>query len=416
MKPDTSAVLERLQQLLDKPPQPAEAQPQPSVPAEVNPVEQQIASLVAAINQFDMRRNQVGQLNPRNPGFHNAIIQFLKRGLRRLFSWYTRPLNSTNEALSHALWNVQTTLSLIGADREKERQFGGTLLQTVNDLNAGLAARFSETEEQLRAHIDGLRQEFVHGSGQDKAEALGSAESFQRAKAAAGLLFNDPIMITADESGRPRWKSTNERVIERAWILRHLGVVPVGAGILDVGCAESLLPLELASCGYKVTGIDIRMYGLNHPNLHFIQGDMTTVELPANAFDVAIALSTLDHIGLGWYGDPKGGAAELMSAVTKIYHALRPGGMFMVTVPYGISGATPLHRIFNHEQLLEMLTGFAIVEMEYGLRFDDHTWLAPVDEEVAASRPHDPADYRPGAVALAICSKRNSAPPGAEER
>lgn len=35
---------------------------------------------------------QVGRINPRPPGLHNQLIQLVKKAVRRLLTWYTRPL------------------------------------------------------------------------------------------------------------------------------------------------------------------------------------------------------------------------------------------------------------------------------------------------------------------------------------
>jgi hypothetical protein len=45
----------------------------------------------------------VGEINPRPPGLHNQAIQFMKKVMRRVLTWYTRPLHQFHAAVSRAL-------------------------------------------------------------------------------------------------------------------------------------------------------------------------------------------------------------------------------------------------------------------------------------------------------------------------
>jgi len=45
----------------------------------------------------------VGQLNPRNPGLLNRIIQALKKMMQRSLSWYTRPLQDFHGSVARAI-------------------------------------------------------------------------------------------------------------------------------------------------------------------------------------------------------------------------------------------------------------------------------------------------------------------------
>ena len=63
----------------------------------------------------------------------------------------------------------------------------------------------------------------------------------------------------------------NERIIEVPFVLQRL---PKSGRILDVGCSNSALSLQLACMGYQVTAIDVRHYPFSHPNLKFYQEDI----------------------------------------------------------------------------------------------------------------------------------------------
>jgi len=395
----------------------------------------EIDSVPPAISNFDNWRNQVGQLNPRRPGIHNSFIQFFKRVMRRLLSWLIRPLNHTDLALSEVLWKmsaiVQETQEVVGsivqlqrqqqavadgamqalraeavAARQEDaariaadRQLTNALLQTVQDLNSRIAE-----SEAVKHSVSSLRREFAAASVDARVEALRSAEARDGLKAAEGLWFNDPIQIAYDESGKPQWSSTSEQIVERTWIYRQLASLPAGLRILDMGCGDSTLPIELASSGYSVTGVAARPYKLEHPNFRFLQGDIVDTDVGRN-FDAVVALSMLDRVGLGGRRDAREADMELESAIARVREVLTPGGMFLLSAAYGIAAVTPQQRIFDGSELRRLLSGFAIQTAQYAVRVNRRVWMAPVDESNAASRPYDPSTYSPGALALLACRK-----------
>jgi hypothetical protein len=73
------------------------------------------ASLTPAPSAYDLRElhanlaacnalhTAVGTLNPRRPGLHNKIIQFVKKVMRRALTWYTRPLHLFQGAVTRTL-------------------------------------------------------------------------------------------------------------------------------------------------------------------------------------------------------------------------------------------------------------------------------------------------------------------------
>ena len=67
----------------------------PSMVSDIRPVSQKqdftgsAVELEACISAAE----QVGEVNPRLPGFANDQIQFVKRLMRRSLGWYTRPLH-----------------------------------------------------------------------------------------------------------------------------------------------------------------------------------------------------------------------------------------------------------------------------------------------------------------------------------
>ncbi|MBR8839831.1 MAG: DUF268 domain-containing protein [Stigonema ocellatum SAG 48.90 = DSM 106950] len=230
--------------------------------------------------------------------------------------------------------------------------------------------------------------------------------SVDEARIGSELWFNEPIIVGYRENGEAYWAGTNERIFEKSFVLQSLSRLYDSSNItvLDVGAAESLLAYELACLNYSVTAIDIRPIGLSHPNLKFVKSDICKPVIPPASFDCVVALSTLEHIGLGWYGDETGETFDC-EAVKQIHILLKPRGSFILTVPYGKKAVTPVHRIYDKESLHTLIQGFDISLAVYGVRLDDFTWTMTDDEVEASLKEHNPHNYLPGAVAMLVCKK-----------
>ncbi|HMH55052.1 MAG TPA: hypothetical protein VK535_02235, partial [Gemmatimonadales bacterium] len=99
------------------------------------------------------------------------------------------------------------------------------------------------------------------------------------------------------------WEAVvSEQVVEGPLVLQHLRATD--RQVLDFGGYESVLPLQLASLGHEVTVLDQRRYPLTHPNLTVRAADLYDPGLRFDEpFDSIISVSTIEHLGLGRYGD-----------------------------------------------------------------------------------------------------------------
>ena len=149
----------------------------------------------------------------------------------------------------------------------------------------------------------------------------------------------------------------SERIVEYPLVFQYLD--RNCRSILDFGCAEDLLPIHLASLGYKVTGLDFRDYPFTHPNFKFIQTDILNWEPQKEEFDCVISVSTIEHVGLGGYGDPVCNDGDRI-AVNKAFATLRSGGKLIITVPFGKFTIKRNTRIYDHEKLCELIPNIEI--------------------------------------------------------
>ena len=132
--------------------------------------------------------------------------------------------------------------------------------------------------------------------------------------------------------------------------------------VLDVGSTESLLIYELLHRGYAVLGIDQRPY--QEPNKYTEIMDITHHYLSyKKKYDYIVAISTVEHIGLGAYGDIKNNIGD-KEAIINIANLLQPNGYFIITLPNKHLG-TDTGRGYSYQAFNELINGlFGIVHFE----------------------------------------------------
>ena len=154
----------------------------------------------------------------------------------------------------------------------------------------------------------------------------------------------------------------SERIVEYALCFANLEKEPSKkVKILDIGCYYSNFPIQLASMGYSVTGIDMMKYELTHPNFRFIKGNINKLNFKKNKYDIITCISTLEHIGLAVYGDNLNLDAD-GRAVNTIYKLLKPGGVILVTVPFGKKGRTDSYRSYDWDNIMKLFRNFRVLE------------------------------------------------------
>lgn len=94
------------------------------------------------------------------------------------------------------------------------------------------------------------------------------------------------------------------------------------AKILEAGCGTGWLSAELRRFG-KVTACDIgskiiEIAQTNYPDIDFRSGDVHTVDLPVNSFDVVVTSQVLTHV------------ADQPAFVHRLAELLKPGGFLLI--------------------------------------------------------------------------------------
>ena len=256
-------------------------------------------------------------------------------------------------------------------------------------------ARLDETRDVLGREI---AHRLMHASldaglpavTQGLADVLNYAESSRGFRAEAGLWLNPPIVVEY-APGAARISVVNERIVETPFVMAHLGALPVGARILDVGADESTVSFSLASLGYDVTALDLNGYPFEHPNLQVVTAPLEQFD-PPTPFDAIVCLSSIEHFGLGAYGPDSHDLAADVDAMTRLREMTRRGGRLVLTTPYGDAGINALERTYDDDGLGRLLAAWDDPVISIAVKRSDTTWSPRRDGEIV----------QPGALQVAL--------------
>ncbi len=192
----------------------------------------------------------------------------------------------------------------------------------------------------------------------------------------------------------------SERVVEIPWVFRQLEGV-AASRILDIGTAFSppvyqrllvRLPQDVQTADLAQTDI---------PGLKCHVADVRRMPFAADTFDVAICISTLEHVGMdnAIYGVPSGGEGD----VSALRELRRVAHTVLVTVPAGADANMGWQRQYDPATFRQAVdeAGLAVQHLDV-FAYDAETGWAPAEEHGVAD-----CHYGQGSVAAAavICAQ-----------
>jgi SAM-dependent methyltransferase len=134
--------------------------------------------------------------------------------------------------------------------------------------------------------------------------------------------------------------------------------------ILDVGSYRHLILGLLAH--YKVTTVDVRERKPESDNEEVITCDAKELTVADGSFPLVVSLCTLEHFGLGRYGDDFDLDGD-RKAFAEMKRAVAPGGrlVFSTTISRTAQIVFNAHRIYTRAMLHDLCEGFECEEERF---------------------------------------------------
>lgn len=134
----------------------------------------------------------------------------------------------------------------------------------------------------------------------------------------------------------------------------------------DIGCATGSFPaMQLASGIEHCTVFEVRPARVDHERVTVRVHDLTYDEAEAE-FDLVTCLSTIEHVGLGRYGDPLDPWGDVKMAAN-LRRLVKPGGLLMLSLPVGRGTVVyNAHRIYSRRRVRELFGDLRVVAQASG--------------------------------------------------
>lgn len=136
--------------------------------------------------------------------------------------------------------------------------------------------------------------------------------------------------------------------------------------VLDVG---SYTPFVLGlAASYDVTSLDVReRRGVQPRRSRVLVSDAKRIDAPDETFDAVVSLCSLEHFGLGRYGDAFDLDAD-RAAAGEMSRVLRPGGHLILSTT--VTRGPPVlwwnaHRVYRRQQIRALMDGLELQEERF---------------------------------------------------
>lgn len=163
----------------------------------------------------------------------------------------------------------------------------------------------------------------------------------------------------------------DERVVEYPWLFAQLPKRP--GRVLDAGSALNhrfLLdraPLSDAELTIMTLAPEKRCYWSR--SISYVYGDLRRTMFESGSFDVIASISTIEHIGLDntlhYTADAskkESDASGFVPAILEFRRLLKPGGLCLITVPFGRQGVHGWYQVFDLAMVHRVIDSFGPVQ------------------------------------------------------
>lgn len=164
-----------------------------------------------------------------------------------------------------------------------------------------------------------------------------------------------------------------------AWVARIIRKISPEKHI-DI--SSTLYFCSILSAFVKTEFYDFRPANLELDNLTCLQADLTNLHFKSNSIISLSCMHTIEHIGLGRYGDPLNPDGDI-KAIAELKRVCAIGGNLFIVVPVGIRRIQfNAHRIYHPQDIISYMDGFAL--KDFSLITDDGLFIENSDLNVAA--------------------------------
>jgi len=154
-----------------------------------------------------------------------------------------------------------------------------------------------------------------------------------------------------------------------AWAIR---VVKVINPVKHIDISSSLYFCSTLSAFIPTEFYDYRPANLTLDKLQTGKADLTKLHFESNSVDSLSCMHTIEHIGLGRYGDPIDPEGDV-KAIAELKRVIKPNGNILFVVPVGMPKiAFNAHRIYATKMVLDLFKGFTL--KQFSLVTDANTF------------------------------------------
>ncbi len=155
-------------------------------------------------------------------------------------------------------------------------------------------------------------------------------------------------------------------VYHTAWAAR---MVRQENPLVHVDVSSLLYFSAIVSAFVSVQFYDYRPAAIALSNLQSLSADLTHLDWPSGTVASLSCMHTIEHVGLGRYGDPIDPTGDLKAA-GELSRVLTPGGLLLIVLPVGKPKIMfNAHRIYAYEQVTAMFPGLSVEQ--FALLTDD---------------------------------------------